>query len=67
MDTQDGSDAPPPVGARSDRWAYFELLEVAALAVGLAAADRDGSIDHTGKALHAELEEELSRRLGSSA
>jgi hypothetical protein len=48
----------------SDRWGHLSLLEVEALLVGLAASDRDGSIDHTGKALHAELEQELARRLG---
>jgi hypothetical protein len=48
-------------------WADASTLEISALVSGLAASDRDGSIDHTGKALHAELEEELERRLRESA
>ena len=45
------------------RWAGLAILEIEALIVGLAASDRDGSIDHTGKALWAELEHELEHRL----
>jgi hypothetical protein len=48
--------------ALAHRWASFTSLELDALYAGLEAADRDGSIDHDGKALLAEIDDEYRRR-----
>jgi hypothetical protein len=47
---------------RLDRLHAFTDRELGLLIGGLEAAEREGTIDHAGKALHAELEQELTRR-----
>ncbi|MSW51111.1 MAG: hypothetical protein F2817_09540 [Actinobacteria bacterium] len=58
---QHGDDLEP-----RNRWGAFTNLELDALCAGLEAADRDGSIDHGGKALLAELDDEYRRRFPAS-
>lgn len=48
------------------RWAATTDRELGLLIGGLESAERDGTIDHAGKALHAELEQELARRVGET-
>jgi hypothetical protein len=49
--------------ARTTRWESLSDREIGALIGALEAADREGSIDHVGKALQAELEAKLALRL----
>lgn len=48
--------------ALAHRWASFTNLELDALYAGLEAAGRDGTIDHDGKALLTEVDDEYRRR-----
>jgi hypothetical protein len=51
---------------RRTRWAALSDAEVGQLIGGMEAADREGSIDHAGKALWADLEHEIARRTGEA-